>query len=182
MKNSRGVQISKFLSLVLRHQPEKIGMVLDEAGWVDVDVLLEAMARNGMALSAEELSVVVANSDKQRFRLSEDGKQIRANQGHSIPVELGYQPAVPPDVLYHGTPERFVASIRQQGLLKGQRHHVHLSADVASAEKVGERRGRPVVLAIDAAKMHREGSLFFVSDNGVWLTDHVPAMYLMFPE
>jgi len=181
MSKQRQTQVSKFLSLVLRHQPQKIGIALDENGWVDVTTLLDALAKNRFAVTREELKVVVANCDKKRFSFSEDLARIRANQGHSVEVELGYQPVKPPDVLYHGTPEKFIESIRRGGLLKGQRHHVHLSPDAETATKVGSRRGRPVVLQINSAAMHQEGILFYVSDNGVWLTDHVPVKFLQFP-
>jgi putative RNA 2'-phosphotransferase len=125
---------------------------------------------------------VVETSDKKRFALSADGERIRASQGHSVEVELGYEPATPPAVLYHGTVDRFLDSIREKGLIKGERHHVHLSADAATAAKVGARRGRAVVLTIDAAGMAREGLLFYISANAVWLTDHVPARFIGFPD
>jgi putative RNA 2'-phosphotransferase len=181
MTGERTTKVSKFLSLVLRHQPEKIGIALDSAGWVRVAELLEAMGRHGFALTREELERVVETSDKKRFALSDDGERIRASQGHSVEVELGYEPATPPEVLYHGTVDRFLAPIRQKGLVKGARHHVHLSADVGTATKVGGRRGRAVVLTVDAAGMVREGIVFYVSANGVWLTEHVPARFLGFP-
>lgn len=182
MSKDRTVHTSKFLSLVLRHQPEKIGITLDSAGWVGVSELLEAMGRHGSPLTADELRHVVETSDKKRFAFSDDGLRIRASQGHSVEVELGYEPATPPDVLYHGTVERFLASIRARGLDKGRRHHVHLSRDVETAKKVGDRRGRAVVLTVDAAGMAREGLVFYVSANGVWLTGHVPARFIAIPE
>lgn len=171
-------QTSKFLSLVLRHEPGRIGLTLDAAGWTDVSALLAACAAHGVALSHAELARIVATSDKQRFALSEDGTRIRANQGHSIPVELALAPAEPPAVLYHGTVERFLPSIRAHGLVKGERHHVHLSAERATAERVGGRRGKPVVLEIRAAEMAAAGHAFFVSANGVWLTDAVAPEFL----
>ena len=177
----RLVKISKFLSLVLRHQPDKIGITLDKAGWVAVDELLRACQQHSFPITLEELKIVVATSDKKRFAFNEDGTQIRANQGHSVEVELGYQPVTPPALLYHGTAERFLVSIRQQGLVKGQRHHVHLSADEATALKVGVRHGKPVVLQVQSGVMHRAGYLFFQSENGVWLTEYVPAAYLVIP-
>jgi putative RNA 2'-phosphotransferase len=181
MSRDRTVHTSKFLSLVLRHQPEKIGITLDPAGWVGVRELLDALGRHGRSMSEVELRQVVETSDKKRFAFSEDGLRIRASQGHSVGVELGYEPATPPDVLYHGTVARFVESIRTGGLLKGQRHHVHLSRDVETAEKVGGRRGEAVVLTVDAGAMVRDGLVFYVSANGVWLTEHVPARYIGFP-
>ena len=176
----RAVQISKFLSLVLRHQPEKIGLRLSQSGWASVEELIEASRQRGIEFTLEELQNVVASNDKKRFSLSEDGLLIRANQGHSIEVKLGYAPTAPPDVLYHGTAERFLTSIKQQGLIKGRRHHVHLSADVDTATKVGRRHGKPVVLKVEAGKMRQDGFVFYLSANKVWLTERVPIQYLVF--
>lgn len=173
------VKTSKFLSLVLRHRPEQIGIQLDAAGWVAVDELLAACREYGRVITLTELQFIVANNDKQRFSFSADGSLIRANQGHSIEVELGYEPATPPATLYHGTAERFLDSIKAQGLLKGRRHHVHLSADEATAIKVGQRHGKPVVLQVQAEAMHSDGFSFYLSENGVWLTEHVPVIYLV---
>jgi len=181
MSEKKRLRLSKFLSLILRHEPQKVGLTLDAAGWVGVDELLEALARHGRAVTRAALDEVVATSDKKRFAFSDDGLRIRASQGHSVEVDLGYAPATPPDVLYHGTVERFLPSIRQGGLVKGARHHVHLSVDVATATKVGDRRGEAVILTIDAAGMARAGLTFYVSANGVWLTDHVPARFITFP-
>lgn len=175
-------QTSKFLSLVLRHQPEKIGIRLDEAGWVDVDVLLRATARHGKRISRETLDEVVRTNDKQRFSFSANGLRIRANQGHSVDVDLGYRPAEPPEILLHGTPSRFVDSIRRDGLKKMNRHHVHLHAEESTATAVGSRRGKPVLLKVRAREMARQGHEFFVTPNEVWLTDHVPAEFIEFPE
>ena len=176
----RAVQISKFLSLVLRHQPEKIGLRLSQSGWASVEELIEASRQRGIEFTLEELQNIVASNDKQRFSLSEDGLSIRANQGHSIEVELGYAPSAPPEVLYHGTAERFLNSIKQQGLIKGRRHHVHLSADVDTAVKVGRRHGEPVVLKVEAGRMHQDGFVFYLSANRVWLTERVPVQYMTF--
>ena len=177
--SKKDVSQSKFLSLVLRHQPEVIGVSLDSNGWIDVDVLLEAMTRHGKQLSREDLGRLVRESDKQRFALSEDGKRIRANQGHSVEVDLALTPQTPPEILYHGTVDRFLDSILATGLRKGERHHVHLSADVETAQKVGGRRGKPILLNILSGDMHRAGHLFFLSDNGVWLVDHVPTQFIV---
>src|SRR5215813_13324164 len=136
--SNRVVKISKFLSLTLRHQPEKIGLRLNESGWASVEQLIEASRRAGIEFTLEELQNIVASNDKKRFSLSEDGLWIRANQGHSVEVDLGYAPNIPPEILYHGTAERFLASIKQQGLVKGKRHHVHLSADAGVAASVGQ--------------------------------------------
>ncbi len=148
---------SKFLSLVLRHQPERAGLVLDEAGWVSVDDLLAGCAACGVELDRKQLEQLVQDSDKQRFALSDDGERIRANQGHSVSVALGYAPVEPPEILFHGTVERFLPSIRKQGLVRGKRHHVHMSATEDTAIKVGQRRGRPVLLKVRAGAMHRDG-------------------------
>ena len=174
-------QKSRLLSLVLRHQPELIGIELDAAGWTLVAGLLDALARHGNPMSAEELERLVTGNDKQRFALSADGRMIRAKQGHSVAVELGLSPYEPPDVLFHGTAEAFLGSIRSQGLVKQQRHHVHLHSDAALAEKVGARHGKAVVLTVDAAAMQADGMTFFVTDNKVWRTEAVPPRYLRFP-
>jgi putative RNA 2'-phosphotransferase len=142
--------------------------------------LIKASRQRGIVFTLEELQNIVASNDKKRFSLSEDGLWIRANQGHSIEVELGYAPTTPPDVLYHGTAERFLTSIKKQGLIKGKRHHVHLSADVDAATKVGGRHGKPVVLKVEAGKMRQDGFVFYLSANKVWLTEHVPIQYLVF--
>ncbi len=171
-------QASKFLSLLLRHEPERIGIELDEAGWTDVDALLDALHAHGVDLTRAELDEIVRSSDKQRFALSPDGTRIRANQGHSVQVELGLPTLAPPEMLYHGTVDAALPGIRAQGLVKGQRHHVHLSADIETAKKVGGRRGKPIVLAIKAGEMHRAGHAFYRSENGVWLVDHVPVSFI----
>jgi putative RNA 2'-phosphotransferase len=178
MSKDKLIKTSKFLSLVLRHEPELIGLTLDSAGWVSVSELLRACRAHGRPLTPDELRELVAADDKQRFSFSEDGRRIRANQGHSIPVELGYDPAAPPAVLYHGTTEKFLPSIRKEGLKKGSRHHVHLSPDEETARRVGGRRGRPLVLKVESGRMHEAGYVFFRSANGVWLTEHVPPDYL----
>lgn len=175
------VRASKFLSLVLRHKPEHIGITLDAAGWVGVDELLAAAGRSGFALDRATLERVVADNDKRRFAFSEDGARIRASQGHSVAVELGLEPQAPPEVLFHGTATRFLDSIRRGGLRPGSRTHVHLSADEATARTVGQRHGKPAVLRIDAGAMHRDGHAFVRSENGVWLTEAVPAGYISFP-
>lgn len=163
------VRLSKRLSLYLRHQPERIGLKLDTAGWADVDDVLAALR-----ITRELLVEVVASNDKQRFAFSEDGRRIRANQGHSIPVELDLPRRTPPAKLYHGTVAKFLDEIMRDGLRPMNRHHVHLSATVETAENVGARRGHPVVLLVDAVAMNAEGAPFWLSANGVWLTAHVP--------
>lgn len=181
MVPNRDRKLSKLLSYVLRHRPESIGLTLDAQGWVGVDELLSAAARDGNRIAHEDLMRIVETSDKQRFALSEDGMRIRANQGHSVTVELGYDPVTPPETLFHGTAPQFIAAIRRDGLKPMRRHHVHLSPDRETAAEVGARRGKPVILEIAAGEMARAGILFYQSANGVWLTDSVPAAYLTFP-
>ncbi|HEX8728703.1 MAG TPA: RNA 2'-phosphotransferase [Ktedonobacterales bacterium] len=172
------VKRSKYLARHLRHQPEALGLTLDPGGWVAVDALLAAMRRHGIELSRAQLDEIVARNNKQRFSFDETGTRIRANQGHSIPVDLQLAPATPPDALYHGTSKATIGPILREGLQKMRRQHVHLSRDKATAIKVGSRHGAPIVLLVDAAAMARDGYQFFLSDNGVWLTDHVPPRYL----
>jgi putative RNA 2'-phosphotransferase len=176
--NKELTEISKFLSFVLRHNPQAIGISLDPEGWVLIDVLLTATATAKHPIMREQLEEVVAANDKKRFSISPDGRSIRANQGHSVEVDLKLSPVEPPEELYHGTVERFLDSIRQIGLVRGNRLHVHLSADYQTAVRVGQRRGRPVVLTVESLRMHRDGHPFYLSENGVWLTESVPANYL----
>lgn len=171
-------QISKRLSYILRHRPDSVGLELHEGGWLFVEELLDALARTRRALSREVLEKVVAENDKQRFEFSDDGLRIRARQGHSTQVDLGYEPSPPPDVLYHGTATKNLDSIFKQGLLKGRRHHVHMSTNQVTMLQVGMRHGKPVLLKIDAGRMFADGHEFFVTDNQVWLTDHVPPNYV----
>lgn len=178
MNTSHINRLSKVFSLVLRHDPAHVGLTLDANGWVDVDVLLRQMTKHGYVFTRAELQTVVDTSDKKRFALSEDGQRIRANQGHSVQVDLQLTPVEPPAKLFHGTVGRFLGSIREQGLLKGERHHVHLSPDLETATRVGERRGHPILLTVDAKRMYDQGHLFYQSANGVWLTDHVPAEFI----
>ncbi|MFO1001498.1 MAG: RNA 2'-phosphotransferase [Planctomycetaceae bacterium] len=175
-------RISKFLSLVLRHQPDKIGIQLDAAGWVEVEVLLEALRKSGQKISRDLLEHVVGTNDKQRFTIDEAGQRIRATQGHSVEVELGYEPADPPAILIHGTPETALSAIRESGLQKMKRHHVHLHCDSSTASAVGARRGTPVLLKVKAQEMANEGFVFYVTANQVWLTDHVPPRFIEFPD
>lgn len=178
MDPKRLVRVSKFLSLHLRHEPAALGMTLEPGGWVPVAALLAGAAATRFPISSDELVAVVRGSDKQRFAFDETGEKIRANQGHSAEVDLQLEPAEPPAVLYHGTADRFLASILRDGLDKMARHHVHLSADTATASKVGSRHGRLVLLAVAAAAMRADGHQFFRSANGVWLVDAVPPRYL----
>lgn len=171
------VKDSKFLAGVLRHNPEKLGIELDEAGWVRVDVLLAALKRRGRRIDRDRLDFVVEHNNKKRFEYDEAGERIRASQGHSVPVDLGYEALVPPETLYHGTATRSLDSIFAEGIKPGARHHVHLSADIETATRVGSRHGKPVVLVVSAARMHADGKQFFRSTNGVWLTEYVAPDY-----
>ena len=165
--------LSKFISLILRHKPETIGIKLDENGWADVEKLL-----TGVKIDFSTLERIVRENDKQRFSFNEDKTKIRANQGHSLKVDVELEEKVPPQFLYHGTIERFTNSIETQGILKGSRLYVHLSADMVTAEKVAARRkGEKVIYKISAQIMHRDGYKFFLSKNGVWLTEFVPPKY-----
>ncbi|AFY40245.1 RNA 2'-phosphotransferase [[Leptolyngbya] sp. PCC 7376] len=172
------VATSKFLSYVLRHHPAAIGITLDKQGWINVDKLLLAIQQSGRNISLELLQEVVFTNDKQRFAFSADGQKIRANQGHSIDIDLALESQLPPQILYHGTAQRFLEAIQAEGLKKMQRHHVHLSPTLAIAEAVGQRHGKVVVLGITARTMHMKGHEFFLSNNGVWLTDHVPPEFM----
>ncbi|GAA4307018.1 RNA 2'-phosphotransferase [Streptomyces venetus] len=180
MDERRTVKVSKYLSKHLRHQPERIGLALDEGGWVEIGTLIAAAAMHGFRFTREELDHVVATNDKRRFAV--EGTRIRASQGHSVEVDLGLPPATPPAYLYHGTVARHLDAIRAEGLRPMDRHAVHLSPDRETATRVGARRGRPIVLAVDATAMHRDGHVFHVSANGVWLTQAVPPPYLRLPE
>ena len=174
----RDVRTSKRLSYVLRHRPDSVGLTLDASGWVGVDDLLAALASTGPAIARDDLERIVRTNDKQRFELDPAGERIRARQGHSLEVDLGLEAVEPPDVLFHGTPVRNLDSILATGLDRRGRHHVHLSADVETALRVGRRRGDAVVLQVDAAGMARSGRAFWRTANGVWLTDSVPPQHL----
>ena len=167
-------KVSKYLSYLLRHEPESIGLVLNDNGWVSVEDLLSRTE-----ISQQLLEEVVFTNDKQRFAFSADGKMIRANQGHSVKgVQLALESQAPPDILYHGTAAKFIDSIREKGLQKMERHHVHLSATIETATNVGSRHGKPVVLVVNAAQMYGDGIGFYLSNNGVWLTDEVLYWYI----
>ena len=176
------VQVSRFLSLVLRHKPEEAGLNLDDSGWCGVEELLKGCALRGHRISRDELDVIVAENDKKRFEFSVDRRRIRASQGHSIEVDLKYDPKTPPEILYHGTATRFLDLIKQMGLIKGSRQHVHLSILVETASKVGGRHGKPVVIPVRSGDMHRAGIPFYLTPNEVWLVDSVPPEYLRFDD
>ncbi|HEU4543461.1 MAG TPA: RNA 2'-phosphotransferase [Jiangellaceae bacterium] len=170
------IAASRFLSYVLRHRPDTIGVNLDEGGWIAIETLLAALAEHGRPITRDMINQLAAGTNKQRFEIRND--RIRAAQGHSIQVDLHLPPVAPPPLLYHGTVERYLARIRQEGLQPRSRTHVHLSADPHTAAAVGARRGRPTVLIVDAAGMHRHGFTFYQAANGVWLTKHVPPRWL----
>jgi putative RNA 2'-phosphotransferase len=176
--DKRLTRVSKYLAKYLRHAPHELGLTLQPGGWVPVDDLLVAAEKHGFPISYDELVECVETNDKRRYSFDETGDLIRANQGHSVDVDLELEEHEPPEMLYHGTVERFLPSILAEGLNKGKRHHVHLSKDVATARKVGARRGKPVVLMVDAGRMLRDGHRFYLSANGVWLTEAVPPDYL----
>ena len=174
--------LSKFLSLVLRHRPQLIDMTLEEQGWVATNVLIQKIQAHGRFLDMETLEKLVRDNAKQRFAFNENKTKIRANQGHSIKLDLNIAPSTPPDILYHGTAMKFLDSIKKTGLQKRKRHHVHLSASLETAQQVGARHGKVVVLVIDSKKMEEEGVKFFQTINGVWLTDIVPTRFIRFEE
>lgn len=174
-------KLSKFLSLVLRHEPQAIGLTLDAQGWAEVDEFIVKAGAHGKLYSRTLIERIVRDNDKQRFKLSDDGLRIRANQGHSIDIDLALQPIEPPATLYHGTATRFAGSIRKTGLDKRSRQHVHLSLDRDTAVKVGSRHGKPLVLHVRAGAMHAQGLAFYRADNGVWLTDAVAPQFIDWP-
>lgn len=171
-------RIGKFLSLILRHEPQKIGIELDEQGWANVKELIEKCNKHHYHFSMEDLIEIVETNDKQRYSFNEKRNKIRANQGHSIDIDLALRPVEPPEYLYHGTATRFVSSIMEQGILKGSRQYVHLSKDKETATKVGSRHGKPSILTIMSGNMYKDGILFYQSNNGVWLTDYVDVKYI----
>lgn len=171
-------RISKFASKVLRHDPQYIGLELSSDGWASINQLLSGFEKKGLIITKQQLTDMVKNNGKQRFEVSGDKNRIRAVQGHSIGVELGLEPQVPPEQLYHGTVAKFIDSIRATGLQKGSRDYVHLSQDIETASNVGARRGKPIILQIAAAKAHKDGVKFFLAKNGVWLADEIPAKYI----
>lgn len=178
--SKKNKNISKFLSYVLRHNPDKLGITLDANGWTSVKAMLEKINVGNYSLSMETLEEVVATNNKKRFAFNEDKTMIRASQGHSVNIDLGIQPKEPPSYLYHGTVEKFMESIREKGLIKGSRQHVHLSADKETAVNVGSRRGKPIILTVRSGEMHAQNYTFYQSENGVWLTEKVPMKFIEF--
>ncbi len=174
------IKISKFISFALRHHPEKAGIVLDAHGYADTNSLIESVKKRFRDFNMKYLEKIVAEDNKQRYSFNEDKTKIRANQGHSVQnVDIGFEEKIPPEILFHGTAERFMNSINEQGILKMTRQYVHLSGDKNTAYNVGKRHGEPVVILIDSEKMQADGYKFFLSENGVWLTDHVPTEYFI---
>lgn len=178
MNEKQQKRIGKFISLILRHEPQKIGLELDDAGWANVNELLAGLKNKNREISFEQLKELVASNDKQRYSFNEDQTRIRANQGHSLDLDLQLEAQEPPEMLYHGTATRFLNSINEQGLVKGSRHHVHLSSNENTAEQVGGRHGKAVVLKIASGEMHKDGYEFYCSENLVWLTDKVPTEFI----
>ena len=178
MTETEKKKISKFLSLILRHQPETIDLILDENGWANVDELREKCSKHKISFTLEDLDEVVETNDKKRFIFNEDKTKIRANQGHSIEIDLALIPQQPPDFLYHGTAQSNLDSILENGIEKRNRQQVHLSQDKETATKVGMRHGKPLILTIKTGKMFEDGILFYLSENNVWLTDFVNAKYI----
>lgn len=176
------IKISKFISLVLRHKPEIIDLELDENGWAETDLLIQGINNANYPIDILILKDIVKSSDKQRFKFNEDYSKIRANQGHSVNIDLKLDKKMPPEILFHGTALKNLDSIKQKGLLKQVRHHVHLSSDIETARKVGMRYGKPIVLHIESGKMNKDGIEFYISENGVWLTEKVDPKYIIFQE
>lgn len=168
-------EISKFLSYILRHKPDAIDLKLDAQGWASIKCIIE---KSDIEITEAAIREVVASSDKKRFIISDDGLCIRANQGHSIDIDLGLKPKEPPEILYHGTANRFLDEIKIHGLQPKNRQYVHLSDNLETAMKVGQRHGKAVVLSIPARSMHKSGHLFFQAENGVWLIKAVPAQFI----
>jgi putative RNA 2'-phosphotransferase len=171
---------SKFLSLILRHAPDTIQLTLDENGWANVEELILKSNKHSHKFNLEQLQYVVETNDKKRFQFSDDNKKIRASQGHSIDVELNLKATTPPEILYHGTVEKFIENIKQTGLQKMNRQYVHLSKDTETATKVAMRRGKPILLHVNTKQMHEDGYVFYLSENNVWLTNEVPVKYIKF--
>ena len=178
MTENEKTSISKYMSLILRHEPGRIGLTLDMNGWANTDELIEGMNRDGCCVTMEKLKEVVETNDKQRFKFNDGYDKIRANQGHSVFVDLELAETSPPAVLYHGTASRFVQSIQKEGLTAKSRMYVHLSGDPETAAKVGKRHGEPVVLKVGSGRMHADGHKFYLSENNVWLTASVPVEYI----
>lgn len=178
-QNDTDVELGRFISLILRHKPEAIGIKLDPNGWAEVDKLIDGIYKAGKRIDREILERIVSENNKKRYSFNEDHSKIRANQGHSVKVDVELKEAVPPDILFHGTAERFLDSIKISGITKQSRQHVHLSADKETAVQVGKRHGKPVVLSIDTVQMRKDGYKFYLSENGVWLCEDILWKYVI---
>jgi putative RNA 2'-phosphotransferase len=173
------IKLGRFISLILRHHPEAIGIKLDEHGWADVDELIIGINKSRNKIDMETLERIVRENKKKRYSFNENHTKIRANQGHSVKVDVELKEAVPTDILYHGTAARFLNSIKENGIIKQTRQQVHLSADKETAVSVGKRHGKPIVLSIDTIKMREDGYKFYISENGVWLCNDIPWKYII---
>lgn len=171
--------ISKYMSLILRHKPEVIGICIDEHGWANVEKLIQGIAKNNPGFNMEALEEIIKTDNKQRYSFNDDKTLIRANQGHSIQVDVELEEKEPPNVLYHGTGEKYVTSIDKNGLIPKSRLYVHLSRDIETARAVGKRHGKEIIYSVNSAQMHKDGYKFYLSKNGIWLTKKVPMKYLM---
>lgn len=179
MNNEQNTMISKFLSLVLRHSPEKLGITLDKHGYADIETLIREMNKRGLSVDKKTIDEIVYSDNKERYGYNDTKTKIRANQGHSIKVDLNLTPKTPPRILYHGTAKRFMGDILKKGISKMDRQYVHLSQTKETAIEVGKRHGTPVVISVDTKEMIKDGYVFYLSENNVWLTDFVPAKYLI---
>lgn len=179
MKKIDDIKLGKFLSLILRHKPETIGITLDKNGWIDVKELIEKIKLSGRYIDMEILERIVRENNKKRYRFSDDKSKIRASQGHTIEVELNLREIIPQEILYHGTAIRFLESIREKGIIKGKRQYVHLSKDIETARSVGKRHGEVVILPVDIDGLKKIRHKFYLSENNVWLTDDIPSKYIL---
>lgn len=171
-------KLSVFISLVLRHKPDAVGINLDEHGWANVEELIDGINNTGRKIDMEVLEEIVRTDNKQRYSFNEDKTLIRANQGHSIPVDVELKEQEPPEILYHGTADRFIKAITAEGLKPMGRLYVHLSKDIEIANKVGKRHGKPVILKVHSGRMYQDGIKFYLSENGVWLTENVDVKFI----
>jgi putative RNA 2'-phosphotransferase len=177
-QNNADIELGRFISLILRHKPEAVGIKLDSNGWANVDELISGINKAGKKIDMEILERIVRENNKQRYSFNETHTKIRANQGHSINVDVELKEAIPPDKLYHGTATRFMESIKKNGITKQSRQYVHLSADKETATAVGKRHGKPIVLIVDTVKMRADGHKFYISENGVWLCGDISWKYI----
>ena len=173
-------KLSKFISLILRHKPEEIGITIDDFGWAKVEDLINGINKSGRNINMCILEEIVRTDNKQRYSFNEDKTKIRANQGHSIPVNLELNELEPPKTLYHGTATKSIEGIKSQGIKSMSRQWVHLSKDFETAKQVGARHGKPMILIINTERMYKDGIKFYLSENGVWLTEYVDPKYILY--